>query len=285
MSRYFISAVLVIACLACFLFFGIYCLRLNDQTLEFETSSAPQEMQSMREMESMPGKLAVTKPQKPEDKSKADAEIPVSKKGVELLKSAQPTFSSDVPEWAKHLKHRVKADTHFFVVETGITSPESVEDEIDQKAVEVIQQYIERNFGLDCAQLVQVKPVDVRKYMYSKIHIRELTKDDAAKLVGSNELDLQELTYNVGYAEVRCEPAFKKMIASSWQKQKRLSRLQQFGIIGLSVLALVAIAFGFFASDKATRGMYTVRLQLATGVLVVVAAVVLWAVATQVHWI
>ena len=98
-------------------------------------------------------------------------------------------------------------------------------------------------------------------------------------------LGLEGLDYNIGYAEIRYDPGFNRMIASSWQKQKRFSRMKQIGIFGMGILAVLGIVFGFFASDKATRGMYTARLTIGSITLAGLTVLILFAVARSFEWL
>ncbi len=287
--RYLISAILIVVLLLAS--FATLAVLVSSTRLESRNDLEQQHHALYYEGDVTARPLMSLQEAKPADSKPTDTNqqtVPTSKKPSKkdaIPVSAKPTHSAEAPTWGKERKHRIEDQTHYFIVETEITSPETVDDEIDQAAVQAIQKYIERNFGDDCAKHVHVDPAYVRKHMYSRIHIRELTKEKASELLNGNKLNLEDLDYSVGYAEVRCDPNFNLMIARSWQKQKRFSRLQQFGLIGLSVLALLGIAFGFFASDKATRGMYTVRLQLGSVALVIVTALILWAVAVQIEWI
>lgn len=75
-----------------------------------------------------------------------------------------------------------------------------------------------------------------------------------------------------GYAQFQLTDEFKSYVIENVQEAKTKKRLVRSGLIGGSILTLLAIVFGYLKMETATRGFYSRRLQT---ISVVVAAAML----------
>jgi uncharacterized integral membrane protein len=79
------------------------------------------------------------------------------------------------------------------------------------------------------------------------------------------------------WVRLSIDQGFRSELDQRWSVERRKSRLVQTVLFGGGAMAVLALVFGFFSIDTATRGYYTGRLRLAvlTAILGVIVAGVL----------
>ncbi len=72
---------------------------------------------------------------------------------------------------------------------------------------------------------------------------------------------------------VKLDESFRDWSFNAWENELTKSRVLQLGLVGLSVLGVLALAAAYFHVDHRTRGFYSGRLQLliVAGVLILIA--------------
>lgn len=81
-----------------------------------------------------------------------------------------------------------------------------------------------------------------------------------------------DLSFFLGYAQLHFDESFDEYVRQKIAQCRTQKRLIKSGLVGGSVLGLLAVAFGYFKMENATRGFYSRRLQ--TGSLVLALALI-----------
>ena len=84
-----------------------------------------------------------------------------------------------------------------------------------------------------------------------------------------------DLTFYKGFAQIEFGDAFDAYVQQRVAECRTQKRLIKSGLIGGSLLGLLAVAFGYFKMENATRGFYSRRLQTVS--FLVAAAVIFMA--------
>ena len=196
------------------------------------------------------------------------------------------SHSSTAPQWWRSTLEEFDSSTMVlsFMIKTDLADPQQVEQELDELALKTVKNYIEARFGQYCADRVTIELNEIKEQLVIRRHQQDLDRETVESMFDADD-DLAKLDYAYGYAEVKIDAEYDSTIYSRWQQEKRSIRLLQMVLVGGGILLLLSIAFGFLSTDRATRGMYTVRLQMLTFLVVVVMIVAIGWVATQIDWI
>jgi len=172
-----------------------------------------------------------------------------------------------MPKWIKEPDVR-DGPVHYILVESD---PDMDIDEcrrgLDEKLEAAVNEYIDDYLGVaGASRLVS--------YDAETIRMRLVRPTDQY----TGKIKIQSLDPMLkSWARLTIDENFRGELDQRWRVERRKSRLMQTALFGGGAVAVLALIFGFFSIDTATRGYYTGRLRMAalTAILAVIVAGVL----------
>ena len=176
-------------------------------------------------------------------------------------------YPSDMPSW---ITQPVAADgpVHYLLVESDpALNVDECRRGLDEKLEAALNEYIDDYLGVAGAS---------RLVSYDAETIRARLIRPTDEYIG--RIKIRSLDPMVqSWVRLSIDQGFRSELDQRWSVERRKSRLVQTVLFGGGAMAVLALVFGFFSIDTATRGYYTGRLRLAvlTAILGVIVAGVL----------
>jgi uncharacterized integral membrane protein len=184
-------------------------------------------------------------------------------------------YPSDMPSW---ITQPVAADgpVHYLLVESDpALNVNECRRGLDEKLEAAVNEYIDDYLSVaGASRLVSYDAETIRTRL-----VRPTEQYTGRIKIRSLDPMLQS------WARLSIDQDFRNELDERWRAERRKARLLQTVLFGGGAMAVLALVFGFFSIDTATRGYYTGRLRLAalTAILAVIVAGVL--VARFVPWL
>jgi uncharacterized integral membrane protein len=184
-------------------------------------------------------------------------------------------YPSDMPSW---ITQPVAADgpVHYLLVESDpALNVNECRRGLDEKLEAAVNEYIDDYLSVaGASRLVSYDAETIRTRL-----VRPTEQYTSRIKIRSLDPMLQS------WARLSIDQDFRNELDERWRAERRKARLLQTVLFGGGAMAVLALVFGFFSIDTATRGYYTGRLRLAalTAILAVIVAGVL--VARFVPWL
>ncbi len=212
-----------------------------------------------------------------------------SNKNADAKKKSEPavapwTISATPPDWADGQSIQATSD-QTFVIKTDIELPESVQQAVNDRALVFVQEEVVRRFGNRVADNVHIGKTFLERNLILRRHREQLSPEKTREILGEDQTDLDPLQYEFGYAEIALGKTFESEVQRQFRRRQQDDRLAQILLIGGAFVLVLVIGFSYFSTDRATRGMYTVRLQLGTVLLLVLAGLLVTFFVAQLQWI
>jgi len=237
------------------------------------------------------GKLLRAQEESPNNKSAASELPQITAANQSSLESKQAAIQDDSssehkelnkydpPDWFKG-DVEFNDDNRMLFIETdepALTIAHAKVD-LERKSVATIKNTVAAWMQLPNPQDLQLSADYVFENLLVDDH--KVIKQDlesriqAEKVLGDGGLasENENMNFYCGYAQFQLTDDFKSYVIESVRESKTKKRLVRSGLIGGSILTLLAIAFGYLKMETATRGFYSRRLQT---VSVVAAAAIL----------
>ena len=219
-------------------------------------------------------------PHKETDQEKFDSEIPT---GTKAKTKVMVTRSTEPPDWYETQALNVQ------VVKTDLESPDQLMDALYDQAESAVQDHMSRQYGEACAALVSIDRETIKTAVLTRVHRQQLSAEKIRELFPNEQdtadLDLDSLEYEIGYAELQFDDNFNIYVNNEWQNRKQYERLWQLSVIAGGFFSLLTVVFGYLKIDSATRGMYSVRLLIATGLMTLIVIAIFNYALGQLVWI
>jgi uncharacterized integral membrane protein len=186
------------------------------------------------------------------------------------------TYTPELPPWVREGDHREGANFVAVVTSGPQLNFTDCQRSIDENAQLALNEYIDDYLGVEGAsRLVSCDLETIREHM--------IDPDPNYQYNGTAQFDWGSMY--VTYRRLLVDQDFRDDLDTRWRVERRKARLLQTVLFGGGAMAVLALVFGFFSIDTATRGYYTGRLRLAalTAILAVIVAGVL--VARFVPWL
>ena len=203
------------------------------------------------------------------------------------------TVVGEQPEWVTHAQYiDTETQSEYLVIHSQPRLKQrEAEDELEELLVEAVRERVDEMFAEGAGKAIGIDLTYVRENM---IQQNEECHDDGIYqqllswkvpesnrgMLGSEVRDAYQC-----FAQIRFDPEFETWASAQWENQLVISRTFQTGLIALSVLLVLGLAFGYFSADHITRGFYSRRLQtMGLGLLLITAAGIWW-LSVQISWI
>lgn len=149
---------------------------------------------------------------------------------------------------------------------------------LEQESLRAINMVLDQWFGTGAGEKMDLTGKDLLEHFVfqGRKEIR-IDSDQELAQMSNDHNSPNERHYYCGFAQLHLDEKFRKFADTRWQAVQTGDRLVRCGLVGGSILALLAIAFGYLKMETATRGFYSRRLQTVTvlGILSIM-AVAIW---------
>lgn len=181
------------------------------------------------------------------------------------------------PDW---LQKRTIQDENgiYLYVQTNdpCSNPLEAEQALDQDCVDIIREVIDGWYQAGVGEKVDIDDSYIKQHLVfdDRMLVKQYKDEHTEELCRTFGKDYE---YFRGYAQLQLTNDFREHVSERWKTEQTRTRLVQSGIIGASVLGLLLILFGYFHLEQATRGFYSVRLQM-VGLIVILTlvAIAVW---------
>lgn len=170
--------------------------------------------------------------------------------------------SDSPPDWF-HVGDRSSGKSDFLFVSTeGQPNQSLAEAALINQLREQIVERLGSWFGNGTYTFSQLNSNFIRQQLIVADHFSIVPYEDELTRAAAEELGNSPGPYFRGYAEIELTPEFRQL-ADRWRHQPSLEqRLKLIGLGSGTLLASLAILFGYLKLDHATRSHYSRRLQL-----------------------
>ena len=143
--------------------------------------------------------------------------------------------------------------------------------ELGQECVQAVHRVLDQWFGEPAAgEKVGIDQEYVFLHLIFDERIEVQKIDDRPEVKESKAIGfISDGEFLRGYAQLHLNDEFRKYAQSRWREVQTKERLVGGGLIGASVLAMLAVIFGYLKMETATRGFYSRRLQTAMVMFVI----------------
>lgn len=184
---------------------------------------------------------------------------------------------ADIPFWAER-KSFTEGGVEFVVVTTDDGSHWAkhywADEALDPAIEAAVSSKCDHWFGVGAGKIAKI---DDRKLLSSLIHldrrvVRKYHIDFDSKDIARFDTESEE--FYRGFAQLRFDSEFRRVAEKMWKRNLTRNRLIYAGFIGLAVLGVLGVAYGFLHFNHLTRGFYVGRLQtFAVGAIIALIAI------------
>ncbi len=224
-----------------------------------------------------------------DDEASGDQQ-PAASAGRDRTLNPNPDLYSDaelLPDWAL-IPNRVEADgrTEFVVVHSNaLLQQREAREELEERMLDTVRRKVDEMFspgaaaaiGIDLGYLRQNLLVPGNEFC-QVLYWDASTVMDAGDIATVSDTDRAEpRTAYRCFARLKLDSDFQQWATVTWHERQVRSRQMQIGLIFLSGVLMLVLAFGYFKANEKTRGIYSGRLQSMAliGLLAIIAAAVL----------
>ena len=166
------------------------------------------------------------------------------------------------PAWFRVGDRSAGKSDFLFVSTEGQPNQSLAEAALLNQLREQIVERLESWFGSGTYSFSQLTSNFIRQQLIVADHFSIVPYEDELTRAAAKELGINPDPYFRGYAEIELTPEFRQL-ADRWRHQPLLERrLRMIGLGSGTLLASLAILFGYLKIDHATRSHYSRRLQL-----------------------
>lgn len=161
-----------------------------------------------------------------------------------------PVYPADRPTWVTE-PDVTRGDTHTLLVDSGpCYSRQECLAALDVELKKAVDAYVDEYLNVDGAS---------RHLNLNLNQIRTSLVDPKRQYSGTVEFSFGPMRQE--YRQLRFSREFREELDDRWREVVAQNRLLKTGLGAGGVLMLLAVVFGYFRADTATRGYYTGRLQ------------------------
>ncbi len=182
------------------------------------------------------------------------------------------TMAHGIPDWFDPDSRFSNENRVLFVTTAPKMSPELAEQALIKDSLSAIRNELEDWLQVANPQGVQIDAGWIKDELSVKDHW-QVTRDLECEAEFQQHKDLSSVQFYRGYGKLVLNEGFRDYLVAQSRELVTQQRLMNSGLVGGTVLALLAVVFGYLKMETATRGFYSRRLQ--TGSLIVAIAVVL----------
>lgn len=202
-----------------------------------------------------------------------DEQVGMEKMAAEVEESNQGGEYA-VPIWFETQTEFSDENRMLFVrtrPEEAMADPLNAKEKLLEVSIAAVRDVIAKWLLIENAQQIDLQPEFVLEKLVFENRI-VIRRDLECETAMQSKPLLGNKFYG-GYAQLHLTDEFKTYVQDQNRELTTQKRLIKSGLVGGSVLAILAVVFGYLKMETATRGFYSRRLQ--TGSLVVVTVVLL----------